>query len=418
MPSPSHTAIYTDNHSRKSEFAQRLLEGRPPKDLAYLNGLKGAYFSNESLAGFLEEEARHDRSGLAVQEGRPLKTFSSGERKKALLRHLLAQKPDFLLLDDPFDNLDRAFQVSLREELEGLGSALLLVQLISRPADRLAGIGHAAFLRGEELVGYPDFQPPLVEPAFGHGKTIPPPPAPLPHLPEALVDFRNASLTYPGKPVLKDINWTIRKGEFWELRGPNGSGKTSLITLISGDNPKAFGMELYLFGARKGSGESVWDIKGHIGYFTPAMADRFRGYHTVENMLISGLTDSIGLYVRPGDAQRALAASWLRLLELEGQKDTLFCDLTAGEQRLVFCARAMIKHPPLLILDEPTAGLDPQAAALVVALIRKMAEESRTALVFVSHRDEPGLDPPLVFVLVPGPDGSTGICQRRQAHKG
>ena len=132
----------------------------------------------------------------------------------------------------------------------------------------------------------------------------------------------------------------------------------------------------------------------------------------MEHMLISGLTDSIGLYVQPGDAQRALAASWLRMLGMESQKDTLFCDLTAGEQRLVFCARAMIKHPPLLILDEPTAGLDTQAASLVVGLIRKMAEESRTALVFVSHRDEPGLRPGLdaaddggAVVAVPGEEG-------------
>lgn len=409
MPSLPHTAIYTDNHSRKSAFAQRLLEGTPPDDLAFLKGLKGAYFSNESLAGFLEEEARHDRSDLPIQGHRPLKTFSSGERKKALLSYLLGKKPDFLILDDPFDNLDREYQASLRAELEGLGTSLLLIQLVSRPTDRLSAVRHTAFLQGDRLIGFPDFRPRQAEPTFGRAQAIPPAPYSLPDLPEVLVDFRNVSLTYPGKAVLKNISWTIRQGEFWELRGPNGSGKTSLITLITGDNPKAFGMELYLFGARKGSGESVWDIKGHIGYFTPSLADRFRGYHTVENMLISGLTDSIGLYVQPGDTQRVLAAAWLRLLGMVSRKDTLFCDLTAGEQRLVFCARAMIKHPPLLILDEPTAGLDPQAAALVVALIRKMAEESRTALLFVSHRDEPGLDAPLVFELQPAAEGSEGV---------
>lgn len=412
MPELPHTAIFTDNHSRKSRFAQRLLEGRPPQDLGFLQGLRGAYFSNESLAGFLEEEARHDQSGLLPPGGRPLRTFSSGERKKALLRYLLDSRPDFLILDDPFDNLDREYQASIRKELEQLGNSLLLIQLVSRPSDRLAIIGKTAFLNGEELMGFPDYRAAGPGSELGFGQRIPPPPAPLPDLPEVLVEFRSASLTYPGNPVLKDITWTIRRGEFWELRGPNGSGKTSLITLISGDNPKAYGMELYLFGSRKGSGESVWDIKGNIGYFTPAMADRFRGYHSVEHMLISGLTDSIGLYVQPGDAQRALAASWLRMLGMESQKDTLFCDLTAGEQRLVFCARAMIKHPPLLILDEPTAGLDTQAALLVVGLIRKMAEESRTALVFVSHRDEPGLQPDLVYELIPGTHGSRGVCSR------
>ena len=415
MPEMPHLAVFTDNHSRKSEFAQRLLEGRLPAELAFLEGLGGGFFSNESLAGFLEEEARHERSELQPHPDRPLKTYSSGERKKALLRYLLGQQPAFLILDDPFDNLDREFQATLRADLEQIAQSVILIQLVSRPTDRLDAIRQTAFLEGDGLTGFPDYMPGAAAPALGAGHRIPPAPAPLPELPEILVDFRKASLSYPQKPVLKDIDWTIRQGEFWELRGPNGSGKTSLITLISGDNPKAYGMELYLFGARKGSGESVWDIKEHIGYFTPAMADRFRGYHTVENMIISGLTDSIGLYVRPGDTQRALAAAWLRLLGMEALKDTLFCDLTAGEQRLVFCARAMIKHPPLLILDEPTAGLDPQAAALVVALIRKMAEESQTALVFVSHRDEPGLQADAVFELVPGPAGSEGKISRNRA---
>ena len=414
MPELPHLAIFTDNHSRKSGFAQRLLEGRLPAELAFLKGLRGGFFSNESLAGFLEEEARHERSELLPHPDRPLKTYSSGERKKALLRHLLDQQPGFLILDDPFDNLDREFQATLRAALEQLGHSLILIQLVSRPSDRLSVVRQTAFLNEGELTGFPDYRPGAPTAALGEGRRIPPAPYSLPDLPEILVDFREACLTYPGKHVLKDIDWTIRRGEFWELRGPNGSGKTSLITLISGDNPKAYGMELYLFGARKGSGESVWDIKGHIGYFTPAMADRFRGYHSVENMLISGLTDSIGLYVKPGDTQRALARDWLRLLGMEAQKDALFCDLTAGEQRLVFCARAMIKHPPLLILDEPTAGLDPQAAALVVALIRKMAEESQTALVFVSHRDEPGLQADAVFELIPGPGGSQGKIWRNR----
>jgi len=409
-----HTAVFTDNHSRKSEFAQRVLEGHTPAELGFLKGLKGGFFSNESLAAFLEEEARHESSELQPDLHRPLQTYSSGERKKALLRYLLYRQPGYLILDDPFDNLDRAFQAALRAELERIAQTVILIQLVSRPSDRMAFISQTAFLQGTALTGFPDYEPASSGMPPGDGQRIPPAPYPLPDLPEVLVDFRNASLSYPGKSVLKNIDWTIRQGDFWELRGPNGSGKTSLITLISGDNPKAYGMELYLFGARKGSGESVWDIKEHIGYFTPALADRFKGYHTVENMLISGLTDSIGLYVKPGDTQRALAADWLRLLGMEARKDTLFCDLTAGEQRLVFCARAMIKHPPLLILDEPTAGLDPQAAALVVALIRKMAEESQTALVFVSHRDEPGLHADGVFELIPGPGGSKGKIWRNR----
>ena len=404
-----HTAIYTNNDSRKDVFARSLLAGRIPEELGFLKDLSGGLFSNGRIADFLEEEARHEFSEINPEHLRQLRTFSSGERKKALLRHLLKSRPDFLILDDPFDNLDPEFQQALRNELLDLSSSVLLIQLLSRPADRLEVARCSAFLEGERLVGFPDYRP------AGPSGTdyrltgeIPAAPEEEMSIPEELASFRNVSVRYEDRPILNGIDWTIRRGDFWELRGPNGSGKTTLITMITGDNPKAYGQDMALFGIRKGSGESVWEIKERIGYFTPAMTDRFSGQHTVSNMLISGLTDSVGLYVRPGDAQRQLAAGWLRLLGMQALADTYFRDLTAGQQRLVLCARAMIKHPPLLILDEPTAGLDQEAASLVVSLIRKMAGESRTAIVFVSHRLEPGLEARQVFRLLPGTKGSTG----------
>ncbi|MBC2839757.1 ATP-binding cassette domain-containing protein [Robiginitalea sp. SC105] len=402
-----HTAIFTDNSSRKTAFSNAVLAGNPPAALSHLGGLRGACFSNERIAAFIEEEARHNRSELQPLPERELRTFSSGERKKALLEYLLEQSPEYLILDDPFDNLDRAYRGVLERRFAELSREMTLIQLVSRRADILPCMKKTAFLRGSTLVGYPDFKPESSPPG-PFSEEIPPPPNTLPDLPEVLVDFRAVSVSYGSHAVVRNIDWRIRQGEFWELRGPNGSGKTTLITLITGDNPKAYGQELYLFGSRKGSGESVWDIKEHIGYFTPAMADRFRGYHSLENMVISGLTDSIGLYQQPSDLQRSLANQWLRLLGMDSQRQVLFRDLTAGEQRLVFCARAMIKHPPLLILDEPTAGLDEKAASLVVSLIRKMALESRTAIVFVSHRSEPGLDANRTLILEKHPGGSTG----------
>lgn len=402
-----HTVIFTDNHSDKHAFSESLLQGNPPEALSGLRSLRGALFSNARIAEFIEEEARHNRSDLQPQPDRELRTYSSGERKKALLAYLLQQQPEFLILDDPFDNLDREYRESLSKKFEELAQSTLLIQLASRPSDVLPCMVHQAFLEGRNLLGFPTYQPEAPTGARISG-SIPPPPGPLPELPETLVEFRGVSVAYGGRTIVKDIDWRIRRGEFWELRGPNGSGKTTLISLVTGDNPKAYGQELYLFGTKKGSGESVWDIKEHIGYFTPAMADRFRGYHSVENMLISGLTDSVGLYQQPGDLQLSLAGKWVRLLGMERQRHTLFRDLTEGQQRLVFCARAMIKHPPLLILDEPTAALDEPSASLVVSLIRKMAAESRTAVVFVSHRTEPGLHPEKTYFLENRQGGSRG----------
>jgi molybdate transport system ATP-binding protein len=403
-----HIAIYTDNSSRKTEFAESLLNGDVPEALQVLQGLVGGYFSNSALVAFLEEEARHHQSGLGNDPTRELKSLSSGERKKALLNYLLNKNPDFLLLDDPFDNLDRDFQAVLKQELVRIKDNVLLIQLVSRTEDTLPFIQDKGYLNGSILEGFPNYSP-TENSISGHELRIPDNPNQTHEFPDILVDMQGISLSYGDKKILNSISWQIHRGSFWELRGPNGSGKSTLITLISGDNPKAYGMNLSLFGTKKGTGESVWDIKGMIGYFTPGMIDRFRGYHSTENMLISGLLDSVGLYVIPGDGQRELAGKWLKMLNMEHLRDEQFCDLTAGQQRLIFCARAMIKHPPLLILDEPTAGLDAHAAAQVVSLIRKMAKESETAILFVSHRDEPGLKADHVFELIPDPEGSRGV---------
>jgi molybdate transport system ATP-binding protein len=178
--------------------------------------------------------------------------------------------------------------------------------------------------------------------------------------------------------------------------------------MITGENSKGYGQELYIFGKKKGSGETIWDIKKNLGYLTPSMTDFFSGYHTVEQMVVSGLHDSVGLYVRPTETQLQLAQKWLRSVGIWDRKNVLFLDLDMGEQRLIMLVRAMIKHPWLLILDEPTAGLDGESAALFVELVNRISKESRTALLYVSHRKETGLRPQYVYELHMTDQGSMG----------
>lgn len=406
-----HWAVFTDNHSNKQGFVEDLLANRIPEVLADLKGLDGLLFSKSEVDRYMEEEIRHDIKILTAHTPQGLQSMSSGERKKALLTYLVAQKPDFLILDNPFDNLDSSFQPVFRDMLENLATATSMILLISRTGDLLPFISDYAFLAGnrveplqklKELTGRKTSQGDFLEAGL---------PAPLQEMEykgEFLITLNNVSVSYYGKPVLRNINWYVRPGEFWELAGKNGSGKTTLLSMITGDNPKGYGQELYLFGQRKGSGESVWEIKKKLGYFTPAMTDRFGGYHSLENMLISGLTDSIGLYIKPTEAQLRLARAWLGLLGLAAHKDSYFHDLTMGMKRLVMCARAMIKHPLLLILDEPTAGLDDESAALFVQLVNKIGRESNTTVIFVSHRKESGLEADAVYQLEMTPEGSLG----------
>lgn len=407
MKSPKHWAIFTNNNSKKDPFIQQLMKGKFPEPLSTLSEKEGALFSKISLEKLIQEEDRHDIKIINKDTEQRLSTMSSGEQKKTLLKYLLQLDPGFLILDNPFDNLDAESQQALRARLQEVSKTTSIIQLLSRKGDLLP------FCEQHLTLDVSTLQPLENTAIENQPKALFNGQIPLPYQPNTyqgttLVECKNVSVKYGEKQVLNNINWTIKQGEFWQLKGANGSGKSTLLSMITGDNHKGYNQELYLFGKRKGSGESVWDIKKNIGYYTPSMTDNFSGLHTAFNMVISGLNDSIGLYLRSTENQKALAKEWLLLLDMWHLRDVLFADLTRGQQRMIMTARAMIKHPPLLILDEPTAGLDDESASLFIALVNKIAAETHTAIVFVSHRTEPGLQPQYDYQLYPGPHGSTG----------
>lgn len=411
MDRPKSYAILTNNTSQTHSIIDKLLGNLPIPGLSQLEFLKGLLFSRSEIDRFMDEEERHDIKILTRETQQSLKTMSSGEQKKALLRYLLQQEPDFLILVNPFDNLDVATQAQLKEQLCTIASSKILVQLVSRLDDILPVTTDFFKLDGEQLHHYETaevFWEANARKNTAFNGAIPSPLHPLEPTGTELVRFEKVSVSFDGRQVLDQIDWTIKRGEFWQLIGPNGSGKSTLLSMITGDNHKAYGQNLTLFGQKKGSGESVWDLKKKIGYFTPAVTDKFRGYHSLEHMVISGLHDSIGLYVIPTDTEKRLAHEWLKLLGLYDKRELHFRELSTGEKRLVMVARAMIKHPPLLILDEPTAGLDDPGAALFVDLVNKIASESDTAIVFVSHRNEPGLHPQFNYILSVRDTGSIG----------
>ncbi|MEP3211221.1 MAG: ATP-binding cassette domain-containing protein [Maribacter sp.] len=403
-----HWAIKITNDANKSKLVRKLLGGTVD-EFSFLNGLQGMLFSPLALERFIDEEDRHDNKIITQETSQSLRTMSSGEQKKALLNYLFDQHTDFIILDNPFDNLDVESQEQLVNTLADRSHQTTFIQIISRKEDLLPFISNFASLNADRLCIH-DAQNNLFETKENSSFTRPIPDAlqPIEFKHERLIELRDVTVSFENRTILRNINWTIKKGEFWELSGKNGSGKTTILSMLTGENPKGYGQDLFLFGKKKGSGESIWDIKKKIGYFTPAMTMKFTGYHTVENMLISGLNDSIGLYIRPTESQLRLAKEWLKLIHLWDKKDRLFHELSMGEKRLIMTTRAMIKHPLLLILDEPTAGLDDTSARLLVELVNKIAHESDTTTIFVSHRKEPGLKADFIYQLQMNENGSTG----------
>ncbi len=406
--SMQHWAIKITNDANTSKLVRHLLAGTV-EEFSFLKGLRGMLFSPLALERFIDEEDRHDNKIITQETTQSLRTMSSGEQKKALLNYLFDTHTDFIILDNPFDNLDVGSQEELVKTLAARSQQTTFIQILSRKEDLLPFISNFASLHADHLYIH-DAQNSLFEAKENRSFTRPIPGAlkPIEFKPELLIQLRDVTVSFEDRTVLQNINWTIKKGEFWELSGKNGSGKTTILSMLTGENPKGYGQELFLFGKKKGSGESIWDIKKKIGYFTPAMTAKFTGYHSVENMLISGLNDSIGLYIRPTESQLRLAKEWLKLIHLWNKKDSLFHELSMGEKRLIMTTRAMIKHPLLLILDEPTAGLDDTSAKLLVELVNKIARESDTTTIFVSHRKEPGLKADFIYQLQMNENGSTG----------
>ncbi len=416
MAHTNHLAIFLSNNANKLHLSHLLIGGKLNATLPEIDVKKGVLFSSISLAEFIEEEALHEEWVVSKQFSRSIRNLSSGEQKKALLSYLLSQKPDYIILDNPMDNLDAASQEALLISINEMAAHTSIIQLINRHRDYLSFITRAFEYNDEGLISISDIKSYLKENEVHQKEAIntkvPPPITEIILDNDELVSFKNVTVKYEERVIVKDINWTINKGEFWQLLGPNGSGKTTLLTMINGDNPKAYNQDLTLFGRRKGTGETVWEIKRKIGYLTPSMTDLFNTRHTLEQMIISGFMDSIGLYKQPSDMQIRLADEWLELIEMFHLKKKIFCQLSLGQQRLALVARAMVKHPPLLILDEAMSGLDDHNSALVTNLINKIAAESKTAILYVSHRIEEGLLPKHLFELTPTQSGSIGKIKR------
>lgn len=407
MQDQTHWNILLSDQVDKKTFIENLLSGQAKAELSILNGLKGILFSDIAIQKFIAREEQYDSVEAANPElNLKLRTFSSGEQKKEFLQYCLNQQPDYIIFDNPFDHLDQVSRTVLATSLEELSNSITIIQLVNRKTDFLSFIKNKVQIRDNSFT----FNPISNQDNKTRKITsrIPEPLIPFETSENILVKMDGISVHYNERKIVDRIFWTIKQGEFWQLIGPNGSGKSTLLSMITGDNPKGYGQELYLFGQKKGSGESVWDIKKRIGIFSTAMTELFRRSQTVEEMILSGFFDSIGLYIQPTVLQKQIVTQWLEVIEMSSLKNKRFHSLSLGQQRVVLIVRAILKHPPLVILDEPIEGLDDENVALLIQLINLLQQETNMTILYVSHRIEPTLAPNAIFELTPAQSGSTG----------
>ena len=344
--------------------------------------------SAENMA--LRESLFRDFSIDALMD-KLLVMLSSGELRRLQIVKALMTSPRVLIMDNPFIGLDAEMRHQLNELLKQLINerGLQLILVLSREDEIPDFITHVAPVYNKVVGGKiekslfsvaTDVSCNIGGVASGgvdssDGKDV-------------IIELRNVTLRYGERVIFENLNWTVCRGERWALHGRNGSGKSALLSLICADNPQSYACDISLFGQRRGKGESIWDIKRRIGYVSPEMHRAYLKDLPSIEIVASGLHDSIGLYKRPCPKQMEVCKEWMWVFGIEELAERTFLTLSSGEQRLVLLARAFVKDPELLILDEPLHGLDTQRREQVRGIIDRFCIRPEKTLIMVTHYPE------------------------------
>ena len=336
--------------------------------------------------------------------------LSHGESRKVLIARLWLDSPRLIILDDPYTGLDLESRAHLSQAIEALirqGEPQLLF-ISSRPAEIPAGIQHVLWVKDNQVAAQGDRKTVLGRMAADPASSARSSGRPRfqktgafeasvaryaqalsqnPALRSAdLIRMKDVSVRYGETQVLQGVCWTVRQAERWVLQGRNGAGKTTLLSLILGDNPQAYTNEIDLFGRRRGTGESIWEIKRNIGWVSPELQLYYPKTAACQNVVRSGFFDSAGLYRACSPEQEASAAGWMKAFGMESLAGLPFASLSAGQQRQALLARALVKNPPLLVLDEPCQGLDETHRRSFVELLDQLCARAPVTLIYVTHQ--------------------------------
>lgn len=328
---------------------------------------------------------------------KPIILLSSGELRKFQLTKTLLSGSRVLIMDNPFIGLDAGTRDLLKslltELIKVIGLQVILV--LSKSDDIPDFITHVITVEnmicGEKLPRS-EYQGVCVPEKMLSDEKI-----------QAILDMpykdnlykaanvvklNKVSIRYGERTILRELDWTVKCGEKWALSGENGAGKSTLLSLVCADNPQSYACDITLFDRKRGSGESIWEIKKHIGYVSPEMHRAYLKNIPAIDIVASGLHDSIGLYKRPKEEDRAVCLFWMDIFGVKQLADRSFLQLSSGEQRLVLLARAFVKDPELLILDEPLHGLDLYNRRLVKDVIETFCHRNDKTMIMVTHYKE------------------------------
>jgi len=343
----------------------------------------------EGKGGAADIEYWLQKFQLTHRRNAPIIQLSNGELKKTqIIKHLL-KKPDVLVLDKVFTGLDVQSRKSLHHVLNKLAQDGVTIILTTDTHELPDCITHFAEMGQGKLLNFGAIDTlgflnvPENEKFSGH----------LPAMARAyhvgpLINLKGVNIKYGSKQILENIHWQVSPGECWLIKGHNGAGKSTLLSLINADNPQAYSQPVYLFGRKRGSGESIWDIKKKIGFVSPELVKFFDKRITVLQTIASGFFDTMGLYSRLNESQREKVHEWVSYFSLDEMAHKPLSAISTANQRLVFIARALVKSPLSLALDEPCQGLDDFQTGEIISLLDEIHRQTGVSILFISHYEK------------------------------
>ena len=350
--------------------------------LEKISGIKGYWNIDKVINSFHLEKLLHEQ----------VIKLSNGETKRLLIASVLIKNPELITLDHPLTGLDSYSRIEFSNMLEEITKSGIMIIMACNPMEIPNAITHVAVMQNDDII-YKDVKAKYDANHFNFGHHLHINKQELKDLISfqhinsyfTIIKMNNVTIQYDGKKILNNINWTVNQGERWALTGPNGAGKSTLLSLINGDNPQAYANDITLFDRKRGTGESIWDIKKQTGFVSPELYQYFPTDSLCLHVIESGFYDTVGLF-RPTDpGKEAICLRWMKLMHIQQYAYKLFSMVPSGAQRLCLLARAIVKNPTLLILDEPTQGLDFSQQMFFTQLIDDICMLNNVTLIYVSH---------------------------------
>ncbi len=336
---------------------------------------------------------------------RKLLSLSNGELRRVLLARMWMEKPEWVYFNDLFGGLDPEYRAHLAGCVADLAKrpGLKVVVRLAREDELLPEI--PAFVYADKTftqyagelpkaAATPKFKKAelkdyeIVNLRGGKGNNsviLSVAKDPVNSSAEILFDLKHVNVRFGDTDVLKDLNWTVRKGEHWAVMGENGAGKSTLLGMLTADHPQIYNNDITLLGERPGHGLNIWDHKAKLGFFSPEMALQYREDLSLLDVLCTGFTPNLCRAENITWEEKAKAREWLTYLGFEDTSISIR-KISPIDKRLVLMARAAIRPPKVLLLDEPTQGLKGEYREKLFHLLQLLSTE--TTIIMVSHYEE------------------------------